>query len=55
MQRVREPRDHPLEAEIQSAYDAARETQRAVYSRPIQNERGESFMLMKCRLRTGAA
>ncbi|MCL9845194.1 PAS domain S-box protein [Ralstonia solanacearum] len=46
-QRVRETRDHPLEAEIQSAYDTARETQRAVYSRPIQNERGESFMLME--------
>ena len=45
--RVRETRDHPLEPEIQSAYDAARETQRAVYSRPIQNERGESFMLME--------
>ncbi len=45
--RLRENHDQPLEPEVLDTFDAARETQRVVYSRPLVNERGDSFMLME--------
>jgi hypothetical protein len=45
--RLRENQDQPLEPEVLDTFDAARETQRVVYSRPLTNDRGDSFMLME--------
>ncbi|AZG14729.1 MULTISPECIES: PAS domain S-box protein [Cupriavidus] len=45
--RLRETVDKPLEPEVLDTFDAARETQRVVYSRPLTNDRGDSFMLME--------
>jgi len=45
--RLRETVDQPLEPEVLDTFDSARETQRVVYSRPLVNDRGDSFMLME--------
>lgn len=44
--RMRESTDSPVEPEVAAAFEIARETQRVVYSRPLLNARGESFMLL---------
>ncbi|TMS58693.1 PAS domain S-box protein [Imbroritus primus] len=44
--RMRETPDEPVDPDIAVTFETARETQRVVYSRPLLNARGESFMLL---------